>query len=380
MHALHLTTWHPCIDGGSGIFVIEQCESLAAAGLEIGLIYSRIQGLRTLTLRNAKKGLPSFSDQKIPFPAFGFSSWNVPFMNRFIPTINRSMLRYLFDLYRDNNGNPDILHAHVALESGVAAREIAERTGTEYIVTEHSSEILNIEIDTKRKEIAKDIYSNAKCVVSVSSFLADRIQNICPNANIKVIGNVVRNHVFKSRRINDRGDKIVIVSIGTLISSKRVHNTIAALSYLPTDLKRKIEFHIVGDGPDRQMLEQMSDIGGVRVTFHGQLEHQDAIRVLARSDFLVHASAYETFGIVIAEATALGLPVIATRCGGPNDIVTSDNGILVPVDDVRSLAKAIQSVSENIAEWRNLSRDIAAVAFAKYHEKHFAKKIMEIYS
>ena len=48
-HALHLTAWHPVIDGFSGVFVIEQCAALRSHGAQIGLIFSRIQGLRDMS-------------------------------------------------------------------------------------------------------------------------------------------------------------------------------------------------------------------------------------------------------------------------------------------------------------------------------------------
>lgn len=379
-HALHLTTWHPCIDGSSGIFVIEQCQSLKAAGLEVGLIYSRIQGLRSLTKQRLFKGCPRFTSQKVPFPAFGFKSWNAPMMNRLIPKIHKAVLMNRFNIYSSKIGKPDVLHAHVALESGIAANYIASKTGVNYVITEHSSEILKRYIDTDRQNLARMIYSDAKCVIAVSSALADRILDICPHANVKVIGNVVREHVFSAKvQSSANSSKIGVVSIGSLIPAKRIHNSIKALALLPDELKGRVEYHIIGEGPDRQFLENLAALSGIRYVFHGNLIHEDVIKVLAQSDLLLHPSAYETFGIVIAEAVALGLPAIATRCGGPEDIITNDNGILVPVDDVPALADAIQSISEKIQDWRRASEVISENARMKYHEDQFVKSIIEIY-
>ena len=63
--------------------------------------------------------------------------------------------------------------------------------------------------------------------------------------------------------------------------------------------------------------------------------------ILAHADIFVLASRKETFGIVYVEAMAKGLPVIATKCGGPEEFVNKENGILVPVDNVEELSKAM---------------------------------------
>jgi glycosyltransferase involved in cell wall biosynthesis len=65
---------------------------------------------------------------------------------------------------------------------------------------------------------------------------------------------------------------------------------------------------------------------------------RDALRAC---DAFVLTSRHESFGVVYAEAIACGKPVIGTRCGGPEDIVTDQNGLLVPVGDVHAIAHAL---------------------------------------
>ena len=62
---------------------------------------------------------------------------------------------------------------------------------------------------------------------------------------------------------------------------------------------------------------------------------------MRHSNAFVLASRTETFGVVYIEALSQGLPVIATRCGGPESIVTSDNGLLVPIENIPELTKSI---------------------------------------
>ena len=58
-------------------------------------------------------------------------------------------------------------------------------------------------------------------------------------------------------------------------------------------------------------------------------------------DAFVLASRAETFGVVYVEAMAAGLPVIATACGGPEDFVSEENGILIPADNEEKLTEAL---------------------------------------
>ena len=75
--------------------------------------------------------------------------------------------------------------------------------------------------------------------------------------------------------------------------------------------------------------------------FLGALSPDKVRDVMRQSDAFVLASKVETFGIVWIEALSQGLPIVATRCGGAESIVTTDNGYLVPVDDVDALAQAM---------------------------------------
>ena len=72
---------------------------------------------------------------------------------------------------------------------------------------------------------------------------------------------------------------------------------------------------------------------------------------MRHSNAFVLASRTETFGVVYIEALAQGLPVIATRCGGPESIVTSDNGLLVPIENIPELTKALLTLYENHAQY-----------------------------
>jgi glycosyltransferase involved in cell wall biosynthesis len=103
-----------------------------------------------------------------------------------------------------------------------------------------------------------------------------------------------------------------------------------------------VEFKIVGpcpEGPEREWAERLvarAQRSGIR---HAVTD--DPFSELADWDVLVLPSRSEPLGLVLTEAMAMGLPVVATRIDGPTEIVTPETGLLVDVDDPRGLAAAI---------------------------------------
>jgi len=289
-------------------------------------------------------------------------------------------LRNRYQAYARAIGKPDLLHAHVALEAGAAARRIAKEMRLEYVVTEHSSEILNGVKDARRKAAARKVYEGARSVIAVSDLLAERISDICPTAPIRVIPNLVRDSVFELGRATVQNvGKLVVVSIGGLVPGKRTQDAIAAIGGLPDTLKPRVEYHIVGEGPENKRLKTLAHERGVRTQFHGALPHHDAMQLLSGADLLVHPSGYETFGLAIAEGLALGIPVVATRCGGPESFVISKVGRLVAVGDVSAMRESIREILESRKDWSLQRGAIANIARRRFHETVVAAAISEEY-
>jgi glycosyltransferase involved in cell wall biosynthesis len=105
----------------------------------------------------------------------------------------------------------------------------------------------------------------------------------------------------------------------------------------------EVSLTIVGNGPERPALEEQARQLGVasRISFRGRLNRRAVREALQHAHAFVLPSRYETFGVVLLEAMATGLPVVATASGGPEDIVTPDTGELVPPGDPSALASAL---------------------------------------
>jgi L-malate glycosyltransferase len=380
IHVLHISTWHPVISGVSGNFIVRQCQALAEHGCRVGHIYCRIEGLSALKFANFWRGLPRMHAQVVPISERGFASWNIPYSGRWHKKFTYFILSRLFKRYIKERGVPDILHGHVADEIGEATAFLSKKYNVPYVITEHSSATFVFSVDETHHHFLRSIYDNASRVISVSPILSKAILKISPRANIRVVPNMVGEQIFENIKATKETTNVSVVVVGSLVLGKSVSMILTAIKKLDVHLQSRLVVNIVGDGTERANLEaQARGLNRLQVNFLGGKSHIDTIAIMRDCDFLVHASQAETFGIVLIEAMALGMPVVATRSGGPDAIVTPDVGLLVDVGDVVGLRDAIASVIHDIENWRAKSAAISDHARNLYHEDVVIPSIIEVY-
>ena len=125
-------------------------------------------------------------------------------------------------------------------------------------------------------------------------------------------------------------------------------------AFAQSRFSKNVILTIVGDGPDRAFIE--SKIADYRLSdqIHlvGVKTPEEVNDLLCHSDCFVLSSRLETFAIVVIEAMAKGLPVIATRSGGPETFLRPEHGILVQKENVDELAHAMQYMIEHHSDYQ----------------------------
>lgn len=155
-----------------------------------------------------------------------------------------------------------------------------------------------------------------------------------------------------------------VLVVGHLVPLKRYADAIRAVGMLADEFPR-LELWIVGQEYDRAYAAGLrslaSELGlSERVRFLGPRE--DAARLMQEAALLVSCSESEAFSWVVLEAMAVGLPVVATRSGGPQELIDHGvDGALVAVGDTAALAQAIRELLER----PDLARQRAAAGSAK---------------
>jgi glycosyltransferase involved in cell wall biosynthesis len=137
-----------------------------------------------------------------------------------------------------------------------------------------------------------------------------------------------------------------IVSVSRLVPTKGQETLLAAVSKLARE-GMKVELKLIGDGPQRQDLENLTLKLGLQgvVTFLGSLAEHEIIEHLKEADLFVLASHAEPLGVVYMEAMSMEVPTIGTRAGGVGEIIADGvDGLLVPPKDPDALAEAIRKV------------------------------------
>jgi glycosyltransferase involved in cell wall biosynthesis len=115
-------------------------------------------------------------------------------------------------------------------------------------------------------------------------------------------------------------------------------------------------FVVVGDGP---YLEEMkASLEGFPVTFTGYLEGDDLAQVYASSDLFVFPSATDTFGNVVLEAQASGIPTVVTDQGGPKEnVIPGKTGIVVPAGDVEGFVGVVVALGNDRPRLKAMGED-----------------------
>lgn len=203
--------------------------------------------------------------------------------------------------------------------------------------------------------LIKKLYPLADKIISVSNAVQKDMQNLFAFKNDqKVIYNMF-NISYIQKLANEEIDnfkfditKRYIVSVGRLIQLKRNKDLIYALPKLDND----VELIFIGEGEEKQNLNVISKKLGVLARTHFLGWVDNPYKYIKNSNILICTSQTESFGNVLVEAMACGIPVISTKCGGPEEIILNEvDGYLVNIRDVGDIVKKINLIlsDENIS-------------------------------
>ena len=178
-------------------------------------------------------------------------------------------------------------------------------------------------------------------------------------------------------------DGPILVSAGRLNVEKGMHHAVRALGALGTDFPRATLI-VVGDGEERTPLEQLaSSLGlGQRVIFAGAQPHEVVAKYLAAADlFLFPTERAEAAPVVLPQAMACAVPVIASEIGGIPEVVrrSGENGLLVPPGDVRALAEAIRALLRDESLRQRLGQAARQRVLVHYTVERMVEQTLDVY-
>ncbi len=253
----------------------------------------------------------------------------------------------------------DLIHANVLVRTGLIALFIKKLKGIPYIITEHWTGYVSGKYEKQpflKKWFTKLIIKNANVITTVSDNLRKKMLKLGLNGNYRVVPNIIESiELSSSQNEYDGRKKIKILTIADLADShKNISGIIKAIAHIYQQNNSHIEYHIIGDGPDMSMLCGLAgSVQGIDkvIFFHGRQPNEYIYDFLKQIDFVIINSNFETFSVVAAEALINGKPVISTICGGPEEFITPDCGILIEPGDQKQLEDAIGKMIATYREY-----------------------------
>jgi glycosyltransferase involved in cell wall biosynthesis len=274
----------------------------------------------------------------------------------------------------------DVVHAHVTLPAGFAAVLAGRWTRRPVIITEHRGPFSALMETPRDRFKVRFALAHAGAVIAVSRALAGEMTAHGVRRHIEIVPNLVDVLRFRfSPATRRQGEPYRLLFAGILRDqNKNLPMLLEALAQLSAD-GDEYRLTIVGDGELRRECEQLAvDLGvAEKCRFLGAVSPDELAREMVDCDLFVLPSRAESFGIVAAEAMAVGRPVVATRCGGPEDIVTPATGALVPVDDPVALAETIARVCGNLDVYR--PAEISEYAGRRFGHAAVTAQLAKIY-
>jgi glycosyltransferase involved in cell wall biosynthesis len=370
MRVLIIPSWYVTEDKpNNGVFFKEQAESLQDFGLDVVVAYPDLR----FKLGGLRRGL--FKDYVANVPTYFYRKRNyTPFYERGRWPQRTKMLEELYEHVCRDIGAPDIVHLH-SCRMGIEVLELCRRHNLPLVYTEHYSGILS-QMSSNLKYQFEHTLTGCSVPIAVSEDLRARmvvkrpdtlfIPNLVDTSNFKIMPGVATAGAFSFAAM---GNLIPLKGFDILIRAFA-----AALKHMPG-----ANLNIAGSGEQEKALKEiiselkMED----RVELLGFMPRSMTPQFYNGCDCFVCSSFAETFGVTLIEALSCGRPVIATRCGGPESIVNTKNGLLINPGDVLSMERALIYMYRSAKNFNPFS--LREDCIKRFGKNYVCQRLVQVY-
>lgn len=316
--------------GGSGVVATELGMALAREGHEVHFI-SYSQPFR-LDIPNENV---FFHEVPVSnYPLFEFLPYEISLTSKLVDVCMRQQL--------------DLMHVHYAIPHASAAYLARQILSTKhrrvpFVTTLHGTDITLVGRDPSYQSVIEFAINQSDAVTTVSEDLRkDTLRYFSISRNIDVVPNFIEPDNYTTAGACKRSDyaqehEKLLIHISNFRPVKRLPDVLAVFNRIQSEIPAKMLF--VGDGPDRQLAEDLADTLGIKeqVIFLGTVKNIEQITGIC--DLFILASETESFGLSALEAMASGVPVISTNTGGIPEVNKHGySGFLCNVGDTEEMA------------------------------------------
>ncbi len=288
----------------------------------------------------------------------------------------------------------DVIHTHTPFSMGILAYWSAKLFDIPYIGTHHTMYeyyrhylplVIRPPLSLTKKLIRDWCLRLDRVIAPTWEIKRVLVEYGVPENHIEVIPTGIDTEKFEtppSRSLREElgiGDKKILLYVGRLGKEKNIDFLLRVFKRLEDP---DVVLVIIGDGPEREHLEEIVEELGLedRVAFTGGMPREEVIDAYKCADVFVFASYTETQGLVILEAMAAGLPVVALGKMGVKDLLErSGGGIMIEELDEKEFAEAIEKVLSDPELRERLSRAGRKFVKENFSIRRTVEKMVKLY-
>ncbi|WP_191560982.1 N-acetyl-alpha-D-glucosaminyl L-malate synthase BshA [Metabacillus idriensis] len=362
-------TCYPTV-GGSGVVATELGKKLAEKGHEIHFVTSS----RPFRLEKMYHNIFFHEVEVNQYSVFKHPPYDLALASKMAEVAKREKL--------------DLFHVHYAVPHAVCAHLAKQMVGDQLkiVTTLHGTDITVLGQDLSLSNMIKFGIEASDSVTAVSKALAEQTyQLLNPDKEIQTVYNFIDERIYhKQSAAHLRSEygisenERVMIHVSNFRQVKRVHDVVRVFSRVSEKVKAKLL--LVGDGPEMTSIcKLVKELGIVeKVLFLGKQNHLEELYSI--SDLKLLLSEKESFGLVLLEAMACGVPCVATNIGGiPEVIKDGVSGYLCDVGDIEEITEKTISILTDEQLYGRMSAESIRIAKEEFHSSIIVKQYEDLY-
>lgn len=372
MKVLMVVSWYSPKDAPvmtAGVFHYEQSMALQKY-CDMALLYPYDTDLTCDFSKDVEHGLLTYRSRHKPHAFKG--GWVLDILREV------SLLRRVCKDYQ-----PDVIHAHCCMPAARAAVIFGKLYGYPVVITEHSP-IEQMCLDSRSgKAQMHHTYKNSSANICVSKDSMTRLSAHFPDCRYQVIYNgIIDPNAIPTdgnRYARENTVNCCIVAAFYSLDIKGYQFLIPAMRQLK-DKGIDVTLHICGGGDYLEHYQNLAKELGVddRCIFYGQCNRDKVYSIVSQMDFSISASIFECSGVSVEEAMLLGKPMLVTRSGGANSLVTEDTAIVVDRGSTEAITQGIETMIQKLPEFQE--DVIRQYAYENFEIDHVSKRYIQLYN
>ncbi|MGV3488108.1 MAG: N-acetyl-alpha-D-glucosaminyl L-malate synthase BshA [Tuberibacillus sp.] len=362
-------TCYPTL-GGSWIVATELGKKLADKGHEIHFITSSIP----FRIDHFSRNMFFHEVEVNQYAVFRYPPYDISLASKMAEVAKSEQL--------------DLLHVHYAVPHAICAYLAKQLVGDhlKIVTTLHGTDITVLGYDPTLSNMIRFGIENSDAVTAVSHDLVRQTKELfATEKDIQTIYNFIDEKIYYEREVSDlksvlgiAPEEQVVAHISNFRPVKRVTDVLKVFANIQKKTKSKLL--LIGEGPELPIVKRLVDEWGLKenVIFLGKQEN--IAEILNISDLVLLLSEKESFGLVLLEAAACGVPAVGTNAGGiPEVIEDGVTGFIAPVGDIEAITDFALKILENQYLKNEMGERAKSRAETHFHSQLIVEQYENLY-